>query len=112
MATHFAASDACRLPELEIAVWSDAAKHGTSMPRMMTSSPGIAVKCGMVRHQPDLALGSPEGLPGLADRGHGFKYPSPDRCLRLQLAEVFVVQLPERSSVSSSVGSPRTGRAG
>src|ERR1700691_2909106 len=39
------------------------------------------------------------GMP--AGRGRGFKTPSPDRCLRLKLAAVFVVQLPTRSSAGS-----------
>src|SRR5262245_36174542 len=38
--------------------------------------------------------------------GHSFKDPSPDRCLGVQLAEVFVVQLLARPSVSSLTGSP------
>jgi signal transduction histidine kinase len=41
---------------------------------------------------------APSAPRGLVGRGHGFKDPSPDRCLRLKLAEVFVLQLPTRSA--------------
>src|SRR6266700_3623501 len=43
---------------------------------------------------------APSGLRRLVGRGRGFKDPSTDRCLCLRLAEVFVVQLPTRSSVN------------
>jgi hypothetical protein len=36
----------------------------------------------------------------------GFKDPSPDRCLSMQFAEVFVVKLPGRFSVNSLMGYP------
>ena len=50
---------------------------------------------------------APSGPRGLVGRGRGFKDPSPDRCLRLQLAALFVVQLLARASVNSLIGSLR-----
>ena len=73
-----------------------ASTWGTADWRACAPSPWPAAP----NHRPR-RLGTQAPLAG----GHRFKDPSLDRCLRLQLAEVFVMQLLARSSVNSLIGS-------
>ena len=53
------------------------------------------------------SAGPPSAERTLVGRGHGFIDRSPDRCLRLKLAAVFVVQSPARSKGQQLIGSER-----